>query len=110
MSLRSRIESFLNDVRPLVHVSPSRVDNFVDTVVNTKTDVHVTLPEFPEVPFADQLTLAIVQATATKGLLSSSPVDLKKYGDEVYRLTAALVSARNRNFNLVNDAHWTPIS
>jgi hypothetical protein len=80
--------------------------NVTDVVV--KNDVRVEVPDTTPT-FDEQLATAIVGATAAQ-MLKAPKTQLANYGNDVYRIVAAVIAARNRNQNATNAAHWTPQS
>ena len=102
----SHIAQLLSDIAYYAgEQKPVTVFNHNDSKSSVNNNVVV-----PEVPFEDRIVTAVVQATTTNGLLNSSDAVQKDYANKVYKLTAAVIAARNRNSRLISEAHWSPLS
>lgn len=105
----TKTELLLEDIAAsLYHLSTKNpnVTTVTDTVVDNKVNVNVEAAE--TTALVDRFAVALVEATG-KNAIGFSPALLAKYGDDVYKVANALIVARNRNYQEIQEAAWSRI-
>jgi hypothetical protein len=105
----TKTELLLEDIASsLFHLSlkTPNVNTLTDVAVDNKVNVNVEAAE--TTALVDRFAVALVEATG-KNALGFSPALLSKYGDDVYKVANALIVARNRNYQEIQEASWSRI-